>query len=183
MKAEIRRRMQKLRQNIDAQKNADLSKIISKKLESLKAVQSAENIMVYNAFKGEVNLREFLDFCIDKDKRVFMPRIVDRGTMQAAEYTRNCLMQCNAYGINEPLTNTVGCEALDVIIVPALAFDEKLFRLGYGGGYYDRFLKRADALKIGVCFDFQIVDRLPCEDHDIKMDMVISEKRTLGAAQ
>ena len=65
---------------------------------------------------------------------------------------------------------------IDIVIVPGVAFDKKYNRMGYGKGYYDRFLKDMTALKIGVCHSFQLVDEIPSEPHDIKMDMIVTER-------
>jgi 5-formyltetrahydrofolate cyclo-ligase len=71
------------------------------------------------------------------------------------------------------------CENPDLAFVPGIAFDLNCFRIGYGGGYYDRFLGKRKCFKVGICFDFQIVERIPHEAFDIRMDIVISEKREI----
>lgn len=181
MKSEIRQQILKTRQNLGNKQRADLSVIISNKLTSLSAVIDSKCIMAYYAYRGEVDLSIFMEFCISRGIRIALPRIVNEGVMEAAEYKGNSEMQQNRFGIFEPTGNRIERESIDAVIAPAVAFDQRLYRLGYGGGYYDRFLKDADAVKIGVCYDFQIVERLPSESHDVKMDMVISEKSTLGA--
>ena len=87
-------------------------------------------------------------------------------------------MRKGKFGILEP-TSKVSLVDPDLVVVPGLAFDLHLHRLGYGKGYYDRFLKSTSSYKIGICFDFQIVEKIPNESHDQKMDEVISEKRIL----
>jgi 5-formyltetrahydrofolate cyclo-ligase len=67
----------------------------------------------------------------------------------------------------------------DVVLVPGVAFDEALNRIGYGVGYFDRFLKETDALKVGICFDMQIVPCITTQPHDVRMDMVVTEKRVI----
>ena len=67
---------------------------------------------------------------------------------------------------------------MDLIIVPGVAFDRENNRLGYGKGYYDRFLTSKDILKIGLAFSEQIVDFLECDNYDIPMDIIISDKKT-----
>lgn len=95
------------------------------------------------------------------------------------------------YGIREPdmhvqlaaghlnaLPDALSVQELDVVIVPGVAFDRKGGRLGYGGGYYDRFLPqlRPNALKIGIAYQLQMVEQLPMETHDIPLDLIVTEK-------
>jgi 5-formyltetrahydrofolate cyclo-ligase len=82
-----------------------------------------------------------------------------------------------AYGILEP--NVVGeadSDEIDVILVPGLAFDREGGRMGFGKGYYDRLLEKSTAVKIGLCYDFQLFDKIPKEKHDVPMDYIITEK-------
>ena len=183
MKSEIRQRLLRQRRSLNRQDIAKKSEVISNKLTELDFVRDAKCIMAYLAFRNEVDLKLLLKFCKEKGIIAAVPRITGSGIMEAAEYADSSVLQQNKYGIYEP-SDTCGIdkENIDVIIVPAVAFDEEGYRLGYGGGYYDRFLENTKAVKTGVCFDFQIVSMLPKEEHDIKMDMVISEKRTLGGA-
>ena len=82
-----------------------------------------------------------------------------------------------AYGILEPSTKRPVAENdIDVIIVPGLAFDRRGGRMGFGAGYYDRLLIKTNAVKIGLCYDFQLMDSVPSEEHDVPMDYIITEK-------
>ena len=181
MKTDIRQRLLKRRQSLSEQDSLESSQVISRKLTELKCVSEAKCIMAYLAFRNEVDLKQFLEFCKEKSLCIALPRITGDGIMESAEYDEKSNLQKNKYGIYEPAEpEAIEKSKIDVIVVPAVAFNKQMYRLGYGGGYYDRFLEDTDAVKIGVCFDFQIVDTLPREQHDIKMDIVISEKRTLG---
>lgn len=181
MKSELRRKFISLRQSQNEEQASRLSSIIANKLSELKNIHDADCVMVYFAFRGEVNLNSFIDFCLKQGKRICMPKITGEGVMEAVEYLEGCMLKDNKYGIPEPLgTKNIDKKDIDVVIVPAVAFDENFYRLGYGGGYYDRFLRNTDAVKIGVGFDLQITEKLPSEMHDKRMDMVISDKRTLG---
>ena len=104
-------------------------------------------------------------------------------------------MKINKYDENELVLHKFGyyesksdifCDEniLDLIIVPALAFDIVKNRIGFGGGYYDKFLHKIrknhnNPLIIGICYDFQLLDNIPSEIHDVKVDFVITEKRSL----
>ncbi len=89
-----------------------------------------------------------------------------------------------AYGIREPkkdVCSEVKLKDIDVIIVPAVAYDEDGYRLGYGGGFYDRFLEklRYDTVTIGIAFDLQIFNSIPKEPHDAQLDYIITETRVI----
>lgn len=89
-------------------------------------------------------------------------------------------MEKGAYGILEPKTVRKADENnIDVILVPGLAFDRNGGRMGFGKGYYDRLLESSKAVKIGLCYDFQILEKIPTESHDVPMNFVITEKEIL----
>ena len=180
-KRRLRLRMKSLRRTQSAADNVILSEQIKQKLVRLKCVRDAQCIMAYYPHQGEVDLREFLQECMDSGKQVALPRIVRRGVMVAVRYTADCDMHHNVHGIEEPKQRVeIDPSNIDVVIVPALALGEDLHRIGYGGGYYDRYLKKTTATKIGVGFDFQIVPHLPKHAHDVPLDLIVSEIRTIG---
>ena len=83
-------------------------------------------------------------------------------------------IQPGYFNIPEPKSN-IKLRTPDIIIVPGVAFSYEFERLGYGGGFYDTYLCDKDILKIAICFEFQMMDKLPVEEHDIKMDMIVTE--------
>jgi 5-formyltetrahydrofolate cyclo-ligase len=180
-KQELRQSILKTRTMMDLGDLKTFSGIISDKLLTLDRVKSASCIMAYYSYKNEPDLKEFMNACLDLGKLVALPYIAGKGEMIAVRYEYDGIMKSNIYGIPEPvLTSDSEEEQPDVVIVPGIAFDEKLCRVGFGGGYYDRFLKNAGAYKIGVCFDYQIVDCIDSCSHDVPMDIIVTEKRMLG---
>ena len=178
----LRHRMKSLRRDQSAEQIAVLSEQINLKLHKLPCVCNADCIMMYYPHHGEVDLRSSMSECMDRGKIVALPVIVHRGVMSAVQYTVDSKMHYNIHGIKEPKQRTeIDPDKIDIVIVPALALGEDLHRIGYGGGYYDRFLKKTHAKKIGVGFDFQIVPHLPKHAHDVPLDIVVSEKRVFGA--
>ncbi|MCG8410617.1 MAG: 5-formyltetrahydrofolate cyclo-ligase, partial [Bacteroidales bacterium] len=88
----------------------------------------------------------------------------------------NDLQKGEQFGINEPVgENYDSPEKIDLIIIPGVAFDSENNRLGRGKAYYDKLLKQTKAFKLGICFDFQMVDKVPTDKYDIKMDRVVSD--------
>lgn len=165
------------------------SQNIIEKILSLKEFKKSFSIMCYIDFKKEVETREFIRICLDKKKRVSVPVIVsaDNGLkmMIASEITSiEDDLEQNKFGIFEPkkeIIKEVKPDEIDLIIVPGLAFDVFKNRLGYGGGFYDRFLENTglDCLKVGIAYDFQIIDKVPVEEYDKKMNNIITENRII----
>lgn len=144
---------------------------------------AAESLMAYLAFDGEVDLAPMLDDFEAQGGVIYLPRVRDKkcGIMDTIRmpYPWRDHIVTGAYGLSEPnsalpMSDT---QAPRVILVPGVAFDLSGARIGFGGGYYDRFLSQVSttALRIGVAFDLQIVDMLVCDDHDVRVQEVCTE--------
>ncbi|MGI5848557.1 MAG: 5-formyltetrahydrofolate cyclo-ligase [Christensenellales bacterium] len=178
----LRKKMQKIRAMIDPKDKETFSAIIRDKLFKMDCIQQAGCIMAYYSYKSEPDMLTFMYSCIDMGKCIALPYVVGEGDLIAVNYNYNSVMKSNIYGIPEPvIMNESEQEEPDVVIVPGIAFDMNLNRIGFGGGYYDRYLQEIDAVKIGVCFDCQIVEHICAEPHDVTMDIVVTEKRILRA--
>lgn len=132
-------------------------------------------IMLYSALPDEVPTQTLMAALVAQGKTVLLPRVINEKDMELRRYTGSQDLQAGAYGIMEPTGERfTDNEAIDVAIVPGMAFDTEGHRLGRGKGYYDRFLSHVPYLyKIGLCFSWQIVDCVPCDEHDIVMDEII----------
>ncbi len=175
-KSEIRRMMLEKRMNMDIKEYKALSEKITEKLKSLKEFAEANVVMGYYPIKNEVDilplLKEMFAF-----KTVLLPKT---GKQEIVPVILKSLedLKMGKFKIPIPKEEHEYKGKIDLILVPGLAFDLKLRRLGYGYGYYDRFLKsKEEAFKIGLAFDSQIIEEIPCEDS--RLDMVITEKRIL----
>ena len=137
----------------------------------------AQTIMAYYSLPDEVNTHALIDELVAEGKTVLLPKVMGADTMELRRYTGRADLQEGAYHILEPVGEPfTDLSAIDLILVPGLAFDAAGHRLGRGRGYYDRFLhskNRPYCVKIGVCFDFQKVDEVPVDAHDIAMDKVV----------
>ena len=137
----------------------------------------AQTIMAYYSLPDEVNTHALIDELVAEGKTVLLPKVTGADTMELHRYTGRADLQEGAYHILEPVGEPfTDLSAIDLILVPGLAFDAAGHRLGRGRGYYDRFLhskNRPYCVKIGVCFDFQKVDEVPVDAHDIAMDKVV----------
>lgn len=165
---------------MDPREAALRSAVICEKLLALDRVKNAGCVMAYCAYKNEPDLNEFINALMELGKAVALPYIAG-SELKAVRYESGSAMKSNKYGIMEPVpVNDVDELEPDVVVVPGIAFDSRLYRIGFGGGYYDRFLAYSNAYKIGVCYDYQVVDGFACEAHDVPMDAVVTEKRIIG---
>lgn len=149
--------------------------------------KNANLIMTYVSTNNEVATWNLIDRIYKDNKHVAVPfcLTVSRDLL-ACEIKSTKELAPGTMGIHEPIEtmqSRVDINKLDIVIIPGLAFDRKLSRLGHGAGYYDRFLRKLgeSTLKIGLAYDFQLLDSLPIEKHDIKMDIVITENEIIRA--
>lgn len=136
--------------------------------------QEAKHILIYNNMKDEVETLQFINKW--KSEKTFYLPVVIENDIVFREYSQSSQFEKSTFGIMEPTgDNLSDYGKIDLIIIPGVAFDRNKNRLGRGKGYYDRFLKNTNAPKMGICFDFQLIDKVPTEPNDVKMDFVISE--------
>ncbi len=161
-----------------------LSRLIEKKLFIFKPFIEAQSVLFYIQFNNEVSTEMMIKKSIDMGKRVSIPVTMWREKKLYLTEIKDLdkEIEISRFGIPEPHSSffmPVDLDDIDMVIVPGVAFDEKANRLGYGGGFYDRLLQDKRVRTIALAYDFQIVERLPSEDHDISMDFIISEKREI----
>jgi len=139
------------------------------------------NTLIYMDFRNEVMTKDLLEYTIKKFGSVLLPRVVG-DVLTIHEIFSLEDMVLSDLGILEPKpTNQVAIQRIDLILAPGVAFDDKCYRLGYGGGFYDRLLsnKRKEVPVIALAFETQIIDKVPTEPHDYKMDMIVTEDRII----
>ena len=171
----LRQEMKAKRRALTDEYKKEVSKKIFEKLSHLPEYKSAKSVCVYMDSFSEVKTDLIINDLREHGKEILFP---------VSDVKTNTLSLCRdcgsfikgAYGILEPQTKeTVDFLYPDLIIVPGLAFDKNMIRLGFGAGYYDRLLSESKAFKIGICYSFQLLDFIPSEEHDVVMDMVITE--------
>ena len=178
----LRGRARRIRDAIPAAERMRLSARVSARALRLLAGTGADTVMVYVSFRSEVETAGLIDE-LRRTHRVAAPRVADAGRMDAMLLSDQPLMR-SRLGIMEPPATATVVEpaAIDAVLVPGLAFDAHGYRLGYGGGYYDRFLARcARALRIGLAFEAQIVESVRPHARDQPLDHVVTERRTIDA--
>lgn len=169
MKQVQRKLLKERRNSLSKEEVLQYSHIICEKLKPYLKGTCA----LYCAYGNEVLLDELFPLC-----KCVLPIVDDETKMHFVYYDDALQYQQGAYDIREPLSNHY-CDAkdIDVIIVPLVGFDEQLHRIGHGKGYYDRYLQQCNALKIGVGYEIQKLDTIIVDEHDIPLDMMISEKQ------
>ena len=177
----IRKEILKTRDDIEVVLKKEYDSIIFKRLINSDTYKNANKIFTYISFGSEVDTKEFIKYALSDNKEIYVPK-TDKGKREMVAMTINSLdnMGVDKWGILEPKTveeDKIG-EEFDLIIMPGVAFDKFGNRIGYGGGYYDKYISRKNIKcpKIALAYDLQIIDKIQCEEHDIKADGIISNK-------
>ena len=174
MKKELRRKLIEIRKNIE---NKDQkSEKIAKTLLSQPFFQSAQTVMVYLSYRDEVDTLWLIDEMLALGKRLCAPVCQANGVMVAKEFRSINELVSGAYGILEPQGEEV--TDIDLVIVPGVGFNERLHRIGYGAGYYDRFLRGFDSITCGIFYDEQGADFKEAT-HDLPLDYIITQTKIL----
>ncbi len=138
--------------------------------------KNASVIMLYYPLGNETDTLYILKKALADNKTVVFPITdVDTNEMTAVLADSNTQFSKGAYSVCEPDIKKVYNEKIDVVIVPGIAFDKRGFRVGFGKGCYDRFLDKISAIKVGFCYEFQIVEAIENDSFDIKMNYLVSE--------
>lgn len=153
-----------------------LSTIIVNKILNLDIYKKARVVALYKSLDTEVNTNDLIIQSL-VDKIVLLPKIVN-DEMVFIKIDKDTEYIKSRIGVMEP-NGDIYTGDIDLIIVPGVSFDEELNRLGFGKGYYDKYLASKNIFKIGICFDNQVIKLLPVNDYDIKMDLVVTDKRLI----
>lgn len=178
-KKALREEMRSKRRFLEIEEIAEYSAEICEK--SLEYVKDAKAVCIFLPAFKEPDTFGIIEELWSRGIKVAVP-ISDTDTFEITlSYIENReSLERGAYGIYEPtVIHEVDENDIDVIFVPGLAFDRNGGRMGFGKGYYDKFLARSRGIKIGLCYDFQLFDAIPTEKHDVPMDYIITEKEIL----
>lgn len=173
-KKQLRKQIRERKKEFSLSEKIELSRPVFEKIEKEELFKEAKVVLLYYSMDDEVYTHDFVEKHY-KTKTILLP-CVDGDDLILRQYLGIESMKAGEqFGILEPVGKEFNdLEKIDLMIIPGVAFDKEKNRLGRGRGFYDRLLKTVNATKIGVCFDFQIVEQVPTEDFDVKMDVVIS---------
>lgn len=182
-KLELRKRILNIRNNMSESDVINKSKEIVNKLISLKEYNGSKTVFIYMSFGNEVMTADLIKTMLLEGKRVVIPYTDTKNTVLIPSEIKSLEedLVLNKFGYYEPVYEKIKAvepEEFDLIVNPGVVFDRQLNRVGYGKGYYDRILlrKRKDVKAVAVAYEFQVLDEVPAEAHDIKMDMIITEE-------
>ncbi len=161
------------------------SKNIINKLYESTLYKNANIIMTFVSFGYEVNTHKFIKDSINNGKRIVVPITLPKTKeIRPSEILDFAELEVGFYNILTPkkeFIRYIDPKEIDLAIIPGLAFDRDGYRVGYGGGYYDRFLsKYTDIIKLAIAFDLQLIDKVPREDFDIPVDFIYTEKEIIS---
>ena len=174
---EIRLRLQAL----DPEAARSAAESLANRVMALPEIEAGQGVLVCLSFGLEVDTWGLVDRLLAAGKRVYVPRAAGR-TKQLHLHPYPCELKRLSFGLKQPKSSCPELDPeeidrqIDVALISGLAFDGRGFRLGYGGGFFDRFLAGRPFFKVGLAYGSQVVERLPSEAHDIPMDAVISDK-------
>ncbi len=180
-KEKIRKEILLLRRSLKDKEKLD--KKIQNALLNTEFYKNSKTVMCYNSFNNEVDTVKLIDKIIADKKTLCAPRCVRHGMMEAVKFNSKSELLRGAYDIFEPTGNDIiNPLDIDLIIVPGVAFNEELHRIGYGAGYYDNFLAKSNAVFCGLFYEIQKAD-FKASSTDIKLDYIITEKKIYSSEE
>lgn len=177
-KSEIRDILRKEKDAMTSAERLEKSRRICRT--TLDQIRPGETVMVYSSKEKEVNTGPLIDALLQRGNPVVVPIIVSEDVSLRLSYLRNiAALVPSTFGVPEPIGSEIPAtgDAVDTIILPMLGFDRTGGRIGYGAGYYDRFLaKNRHLRRIGIAFARQEFEGLPLDENDVRMDVIITEE-------
>lgn len=180
----LRNKILNIRNNLRLEDKIKLEEKIYNKLFNNEIFKKAKNIFIYISFGTEINTKPIIEKALEENKNIYIPKIykTDR-SMKAIKLNSFKELKENSIGILEPIQDGeyIDKKKIDLIIVPGVVFDKEGNRIGYGGGYYDRYLSDIKEVsnKIALAYELQVLDFIGEEKHDIKVDYIITEEKII----
>lgn len=171
-KKELRKKYTKARAEVEDKEGKD--KLIRKNLRELDIYKKAKSVFVFISYKSEVDTRGIIEDILADGKKLLVP-LVKGSEMIAVEVKGIDDLEPNKMGILEPKSGDEVTD-VDLTITPGLAFDKRGYRLGYGGGYYDKFFAKVDTIRMGIGYSDQYVESLVHEDYDKALEYLLTEE-------
>lgn len=181
----MRKRIQKVRKSLDKDEIISKSMEIEKHFFKLAVLKNTNNLLIYMAGNKEVQTGRIIDQCLDRNIKVYLPAVVKKSIFFYRVFNISNDLEKGSFGIYQPKIDTQNLlkdkNEIDLIVVPGLVFDEKGGRIGYGKGYYDKFLAMVPTDKsiIAFAFELQIVSEAVCCSHDVSVHKIVTEKRII----
>lgn len=179
-KSIIRAEIKEQKRQLSKEQILELSHSCIQKLNELECMEKYDIICPYVSYNQEVFTWDFIKQLLKTDKKVAVPKVCG-DEMEFYYIHQFSDLVPGAYGILEPDTKELMKEPDALMIMPGLAFDEEKNRIGYGGGFYDKYLEvHPDFFKVALAYDFQIYKKLDTNQFDIRPDIIVTDKRVIG---
>ncbi|RKS85193.1 5-formyltetrahydrofolate cyclo-ligase [Orbus hercynius] len=180
--AQIRTQVRKLRRDLSPQQRLSAQQSIYQQIQHHPKVAKANHIAIFLSFDGELETKPIIEYLWQQNKAVYLPRIhpFHHHSLLFIRYHPQTKLNINQFGIAEPKLNVnevIPYQKLDLIFTPLVAFDQRNYRIGMGGGYYDRLLANQNLTRtypIGLAFACQKLDHLPNQPWDIQLPEIIT---------
>lgn len=184
MKKEIRKNIIQNRSNLTDIQLKDKSHHIFENIISLEILRPGMKVLVYMDFRNEVMTEEINKYILNNNITLLLPKVNKKtNTLSIHKVDSLDTLVKSKYGILEPSSEheSIGYDEIDLILAPGVAFDKDCYRLGYGGGFYDKLIsqKRTDVKVVALAFNLQFIDSVPAEQHDKKMDCIVTESKII----
>ena len=180
MKNQIKQSIVEKRNSLTKEEIMEKSTSIEKRLFNLNQYKNSKTIMFFVSFDSEVYTHDMIRKSLGK-KTVVVPKVLQYEIEPSLIIDLDSLIPSGRFGVLEPIElMKISYKNINLVLVPGLVFDKEGHRIGYGLGFYDRFLAKVPkAVKIGLCFDFQVVDEIPREEHDVPIDLIVTDERVI----
>lgn len=182
MKHNLRKEQKENRDGLDKKERSEKSSKIKEKLFKMPEFKEAETVLFYSSIKSEVETEDMVKDALKLKKKVTLP-VTNSSfrTLKVFELKNYSELEPGTFQVPEPKQkNELDKKDIDLVIVPGVVFDLNGHRIGYGEGYYDNFLSKMNSVpKIGLSFEIQIVEEIPAEPHDVKLNKIVTEKRII----
>ncbi|MFN3946948.1 MAG: 5-formyltetrahydrofolate cyclo-ligase [Aquificaceae bacterium] len=176
-KKELRRIYINKRESLSQEEREALSKRIVDRILELKEIKGAKKVLLFCPIRGEPDITPLFSWVLKEGKRLVLPK-VEGENLKLIEVEKEKELSIGAFCIPEPKEGKeVSPQEIEFSLIPGLIFDKEGYRIGYGKGYYDKLLDRLKGKRVGVCYDFQVVERLPRDSWDKPVDWVLTEKK------
>ncbi len=182
----LREKVLQKRADLSSKSIIEYSDIIAEKLYKMDSYKEAKTIMSFISFDSEVNTHEIIKRSISHNKSIVVPITIPKTKeLKVSEVLDFSELELGYYNILTPkkeYIRFIDPSTIDLILVPGVVFARNGYRVGYGGGYYDRFLSKFEKKvdKIGLAFDLQVTDEVPTDSFDIPVDLIITEKEIIN---
>ncbi len=181
-KETIRERILQMRKRAPELSLREMSGIICKKLTTLPEYKQAKSIYTYVSFAGEVSTFPLIEAAWMDGKTVAVPRVIGSDTLQFIELTTWDQLEEGYFHVLEPVSGQRASDEEALLVMPGVAFDLMRHRIGYGKGFYDRYLSEHPShTTAALSFDFALLASIPAEEHDRTPQIIVTEKRILSA--